>query len=161
MSNIARDIWPSTRLGAAGARIGVAWRSLGRVVKGHCMTSSSSDAPRDDDIILRTNLRAFAREALKTLEQTVAEIELGRFDETPNMARLIRDLNTARLELLKLENRLSQEANTKSPGDPAGQNGQGAGAIDYEEIRDAIGRRLDRIRNAKAAAKISEQPEQG
>ena len=124
------------------------------VKKGDCMRKKSSDATGDDDIILRNNLRAFVRDSVKTLEETLAEIELGRFDETPNLARLIRELNAARLELLKLENRLSKEQDEFD-------GGGGAAALDYDAIRDAIGRRLDRLRNAKAAAEISEQPKPG
>jgi len=94
----------------------------------------------------QTHLALLVRRYIDEIEMIVSRLSNGDFGELAQLPKLRRELVSCAKQLRDTEIELDHQSKT---------NGTAAEDIDFDVIRDQIGRRLDRLRTAQGAGSIS------
>jgi len=105
--------------------------------------TKSTPVPIDGrDVILRDKYRAIVAEYSSEIVEILQAVKYDTEADTARLVKCVRDLDNARQQLLNIEVKLSYEE-SKS------KETRGETDIDFDAMRQSIGRRLDRLRRAR------------
>ena len=102
--------------------------------------TKSTPVPIDGrDVILRDKYRAIVAQYSSEIVETLQAVKYDTEADTARLVKCVRDLDNARQQLLNIEVKLSYEESKSK--ETCGETD-----IDFDAMRQAIGRRLDRLR---------------
>ena len=117
--------------------------------------TKSTPVPIDGrDVILRDKYRAIFAEYSSEIVEILQAVKYDTEADTARLVKCVRDLDNARQQLLNIEVKLSHEE-SKS------KETRGETDIDFDAMRQSIGRRLDRLRRAQGPKRLPKGADRG
>ncbi|MDA9790389.1 hypothetical protein N9B86_02875 [Planktomarina temperata] len=117
--------------------------------------TKSTPVPIDGrDVILRDKYRAIVAEYSSEIVEILQAAKYDTEADTARLVKCVRDLDNARQQLLNIEVKLSYEE-SKS------KETRGETDIDFDAMRQSIGRRLDRLRRAQGPKRLPKGADRG
>ena len=107
------------------------------------MTKSTPIPIDGRDVIWRDKYRAIVAEYSSEIVEILQAVKYDTEADTARLAKCVRDLDNARQQLLNIEVKLSYEESKSK--ETCGETD-----IDFDAMRQSIGRRLDRLRRARS-----------
>ncbi|MDB2608286.1 hypothetical protein N9Y66_05620 [Planktomarina temperata] len=117
--------------------------------------TKSTPVPIDGrDVILRDKYRVIVAEYSSEIVEILQAVKYDTEADTARLVKCVRDLDNARQQLLNIEVKLSYEE-SKS------KETRGETDIDFDAMRQSIGRRLDRLRRAQGPKRLPKGADRG
>ncbi len=111
------------------------------------MTKSTPVTIDGRDVILRDKYRAIVAEYSSEIVEILQAVKYDTEADTARLVKCVRDLDNARQQLLNIEVKLSYEESKSK--ETCGETD-----IDFDAMRQSIGRRLDRLRRAQGPKRL-------
>jgi len=89
---------------------------------------------------------------IEEIEEVLAGLSTGRFGELAQLPKLKREMMSVAKQLREAEVELDQQIRAE-------EGRLAEGEIDFDAVRDTLGRRLDRLRAAHSSGGVSAKPE--
>ena len=110
--------------------------------RGRHMTKSTPVPIDGRDVILRDKYRAIVAQYSSEIVEILQAVKYDTEADTARLVKCVRDLDNARQQFLNIEVKLSYEESKSK--ETCGETD-----IDFDAMRQSIGRRLDRLRRAQ------------